>query len=290
MISQREDRPSVTAIVVGYNHADCLARCLDSLVHQRDLGALQVIYIDNASKDGSPELAARYPSVLQLRNDSNRGFAHAVNQGLARARWSLVALVNPDIVLEPLTLRQLVEVLRARPEVGLVGATLVNAIGAVHPPFAPYPTLRALLGARIGWTPSAEKGWTTGALLVMETALLRELGGLEERYFVYGEDMDLCYRVQRAGRTIRVDPKVRVFHRGNPSWTADRLIRTYGAYLRFAGLHLGQERLSLGALLTIRWLTRGLAAGEPLRSLISGLDRIWSMRPDLPLSALGERP
>lgn len=273
---------TVTAIVVGYNHAHCLGRCFDSLMGQRGLEALEVLYIDNASSDSSAAMTSWHPEIRVLRNSVNLGFARAVNQGLELASGRYVALVNPDTALDPHTLRALVDALRRDPGLGLVAPRLLDEEGRWQQSLAHYPTATGLARRALGRTPGERDGWLVGAMLLGERELLRRVRGLDERYFVYGEDMDLSRRVQALGLRVRVEPEIHITHTGNPRWTRDRLVRVYGAYLRFLGQHHPLQRPPLGLALSLLWLLRGGTAGARPAELRRGLERIWSRQTDEP--------
>ena len=271
---------SVTAVVVGFNHAHCLGRCFDSLMGSRDLDALEVIYIDNASEDSSVATTSWHDRIIVVQNEENLGFASAVNQGVAMATGEYIALVNPDTQIGPECLRRLVDFLRRHPEAGLVGPRLLNEEGKDQQSLARYPTLRGLVGRWLGRPVRDREAWLVGALVVAEAELLRGLGGLDERYFVYGEDMDLSYRVQQRGQTVHVDRQVHITHTGNPRWSPERLVRVYGAYMRFAADHLPAQRLPLGVMISALWMLRGTLSGAGGRRVADGLRRIWSRRRD----------
>ncbi len=267
---------TVTAIVVGFNHAHCLGRCFDSLMGSAGLASLEVIYVDNASEDSSVAATSWHDDIKVVKNSENLGFASAVNQGVAMATGDYIALVNPDTQIGPECLRELVDFLRRTPEAGLVGPRLLNEEGNQQRSLAPYPSLRRLVAGWLGRPTPAGQAWLVGALVVAEAALLRRLDGLDEKYFVYGEDMDLSYRVQQQGRTVNVDRDVHITHTGNPRWSPERLVRIYGAYMRFAGDHLPGQRLPLGALISALWVLRGTLSGAGRRKVGEGLRRIWS--------------
>ena len=267
---------TVTAIVVGYNHAHCLGRCFDSLMGSQDLDALEVIYIDNASEDSSVAATSWHDQIKVVKNRENLGFAAAVNQGVAMATGDYIALVNPDTAIGPECLRRLVDYLRAAPGTGLVGPRLLNEEGKDQQSLAPYPSLRGLVGAWLGRPVPEGEAWLVGAMVVAEAELLRSLGGLDEKYFVYGEDMDLSYRVQQQGRTVNVFFPVHITHTGNPRWSPERLVRIYGAYMRFIADHLPAQRLPVGAMVSALWFLRGTYGGVGRRGVADGLRRIWS--------------
>ena len=269
---------TVTAIVVGFNHANCLGRCFDSLFGSQDLDGLEVIYLDNASSDSSVAATSWHEQIITVRNSENLGFATAVNQGLERATGKYCALVNPDTAIGPECLARLCEHLERNPGVGLVGPRLLNEEGAEQVSLAPYPSPGELARNWLGRpTRDPSQLWLVGAMVLAETALLRQLGGLDEGFFLYGEDMDLSYRVQQAGRAVRLDQDVHITHTGNPRWHPERLVRVYGAYMRFAARHLGvHKRAPLGLMLSALWLLRGGLSGVGPGGLRQGLDRIWS--------------
>ena len=271
---------TVTAIVVGYNHAHCLGRCFDSLMGSQGLAELQVIYVDNASEDSSVAATSWHDPIQVVRNPHNVGFAAAVNQGVALARGHYVALVNPDTAIGPECLRALVDHLRRHPEVGLVGPILLDEEGHQQVSLAPYPGVGALARRWLRRRADPGQTWLVGALVMAETALLQQLGGLDEKYFVYGEDMDLSFRVQQAGKQVRVERSVHIRHTGNPRWSPERLVRVYGAYLRFAADHMPRQRALLGAVLSGLWVARGRWGGARRQALADGLRRIWSTARD----------
>ena len=274
---------TVTAIVVGFNHANALGRCFDSLFGSQELDALEVIYVDNASTDSSVAATSWHEQIIVLENEQNLGFASAVNQGLERATGRYCALVNPDTAIGPECLARLCGHLERDPGVGLVGPRLLNEEGKEQVSLAPYPSPAGLAFNWVGrGTSDPSRLWLVGAMVMAETALLRQLGGLDEGFFLYGEDMDLSYRVQRAGRAVRLDQSVHITHTGNPRWHPERLVRVYGAYMRFAHRHLGLQRAPLGLCLSALWLLRGSLAGVRPRGLRQGLSRIWSREREQP--------
>jgi hypothetical protein len=277
-----DDDSSVTAVVVGFNHAHCLGRCFDSLMGQRQLSSLEVLYVDNASSDSSVAMTSWHPEIQVLRNSENLGFARAVNQALSRARGRYLALVNPDTALDPLTLRRLIDAIRARPAVALAAPRLLGEDGREQPSLSHYPTLAGQLRRLLGRRPDGATGWLVGAMLLAETELLRRMGGLDASYFVYGEDMDLSHRVQRRGLRLHLARDHHITHTGNPRWTWDRHARVYGAYLRFLGRHFPLQRWAVGLPVSALWILRGLRTGAGPAGLSRGLRRIWSKEPDLP--------
>ncbi|MDO1528188.1 glycosyltransferase family 2 protein [Fulvimonas sp. R45] len=190
---------------------------------------LELILIDNASRDGVPEQVAREHAgdarLRLLRNDANLGFGPAVNRAAAQARGDALLVLNPDCMLDEPALRRLLDVLAGEPRAGLVGAVVCDAQGAPDP--ASYrrdPLLRralvGLFGGR-GEGVNVEGGMpdrvveaeaVSGAVMLLPRALFERIGGFDEGYFLHCEDLDLCRRVRDAGWRVLLAGDVRVLH------------------------------------------------------------------------------
>jgi GT2 family glycosyltransferase/acetyltransferase-like isoleucine patch superfamily enzyme len=228
-------RRRVTAVVVSYNTCDWLARCLASLPAACRDHDLDVVVVDNASADGSADLVAdHFPDVRLIRNDVNIGFARAVNLGAAEATGDHLVLVNPDGYLEPGALDHLVAFAVAHPEYVICGGRTVTPDGDLDPRSCwAAPSLWSLASSalmlstlRPGSTlfdPEAMGDFArdtarpvdivTGCLLLVALDDWRALGGFDERYFVYGEDADLCLRATaETGRRCAITPEAVMVH------------------------------------------------------------------------------
>jgi N-acetylglucosaminyl-diphospho-decaprenol L-rhamnosyltransferase len=229
------------AIVVTYRSADVIGPCLSSLLE----AGLDVIVVDNA--DTADVVRERFPAVSLIVNDTNRGFAAAVNQGLERSGGNIVLLVNPDCVVPPRTADALIAHLRAHPDVAVAGPRLRGPDGRLAVSAHPFPTFTTLLASALfpraqstlprvftrllarlpGWssygaslhaTEPADVPWLTGACLAVRGPFLRdELGGLDEGYFMYYEDMELCLQAWNRGQRVVYLPDVEAQHVGGAS-------------------------------------------------------------------------
>jgi GT2 family glycosyltransferase len=190
---------------------------------------LELILIDNASRDGVPKQVAREHAgdarLRLLRNDANLGFGPAVNRAAAQARGDVLLVLNPDCMLDEPALRRLLDVLASEPRAGLVGAVVCDARGTPDP--ASYrrdPLLRralvGLFGGR-GEGVNVEGGMpdrvveaeaVSGAVMLLPRALFERIGGFDEGYFLHCEDLDLCRRVRDAGWRVLLAGDVRVLH------------------------------------------------------------------------------
>jgi GT2 family glycosyltransferase len=215
--------------VVSYETREELLACLESLRGVRL--PLEAIVVDNASADGSAEAARRrFPTATVLAETTNLGFARASNRGWRRASGAHVLFLNSDAELRPGALEALVRLLDARPDVGIVGprtrnsdGTLQVACGLPLTPFGEWRQGRLVEGVRRR-DPRAlaelearcarehEPAWVSGACLVARRETLIALGGFDERFFLYEEDVDLCRRAWRAGFRVVHTPEAEVVH------------------------------------------------------------------------------
>ncbi len=205
-------------------------------IASQNLAPEEVVVIDNASADGTPGwVRASYPAVRVIENPVNVGFARACNQALALAFGQYVLFLNPDTRLKPGALESMIQRLRQEPRPGLLSPRLQ---GGGPPAWGRFPTLGRLAARRLGARPEPEPcegpvDWVLGACMLGPAEVVRELGGFDDDYFLYGEDLDLCDRMAAAGRTVVYYPLVTVTHLGNDRWDPDRLERVHGAVLMF---------------------------------------------------------
>lgn len=238
----------LSIVIVSWNTAALLADCFTSL---RD-GALgldrEIIVVDNASSDGTPEMIARgYPDARLIRNAANVGFARANNQGLHASRGQYVLFLNSDTIVPAGTLTALVQFMDDHPDASACGPRLVGADGHAQAfAFGGDPTIAYLLAR--GWnrllfsrplhdweTDLAQPvDWVSGASLLARRDALDEVGGFDEKFFMYFEDNDLCLRLRRAGWKIFYNPTVTITHFGGASLNQSALrTRWYDASLRY---------------------------------------------------------
>jgi N-acetylglucosaminyl-diphospho-decaprenol L-rhamnosyltransferase len=214
---------TVSVIIVNWNAGQALDACLASLAAGGS--EPEVIVVDNASSDGSAAAGrARHPRVRLLETGANLGFAAGANRGAEAARGDVLVFLNPDARVMPGALAALVAALEGAPGAGIAGGGLVHEGGGWQPGAARFGPLAHLLldttpgrlGARLRRAPH-RVDWVYGTFMAVRRDLFRQLGGFDPRYFLYGEDLDLCYRAARVGvRTIHV-PAARAVHGANLS-------------------------------------------------------------------------
>lgn len=208
----------VSVIVVSYNCAEHLPKVLASL--RASSGDVQAVVVDNASVDGSAEIVARgFPEAVLLALDENLGFAEGNNRGVAMSDGEHLLLLNPDAWVEVDTIGRLAAALQSDPTLGVVGGTVRHPDGTVQelgnrldrlgfpvPRRAPPEPGEAL--------PLRDTFFVGGCALMTRRRDWDRLGGLDGRYLLFCEELDYCWRVQRAGGDIGVVPNARVWHHG----------------------------------------------------------------------------
>jgi GT2 family glycosyltransferase len=221
---------TVSVIVVGYNGRDLLARCLDSvLVDHGEIG-VQTIVVDNASRDGTPEMVAEhFPGVRVIANHENLGYGGALNEGMTVAFGRFILVLNQDIALRPGALQGLVAFAEANPDAGAVGPRLEYEDGRFQHSAFRFPDWKqAFFGFFDGLVPldseingrysdrqlevpfAAEH--LLGACLLLLRAAIDQAGAFDPTFFMYYEETDLCVRLVRAGWRNYYLPTARVMH------------------------------------------------------------------------------
>jgi len=200
----------VSVIVINWNTRDYLVRCLDSLENGGLAGVnAEVWVIDNASTDGSAEVVrARYPWVRLCANRVNLGFAAANNAIMRVAAGRLLFLLNADMLVPRGLIAALASRLQARPEVGVAACRQIDGNGrqlesyVFHYLEGRIPDAAALPPRPSGDAAEVEAAWVWGSAMMVKRDVFAQLGGFDERFFLYYEDLDWCWRIRRAGWKI----------------------------------------------------------------------------------------
>jgi N-acetylglucosaminyl-diphospho-decaprenol L-rhamnosyltransferase len=283
-------RPAVHVVIVNWNSGDQLVECLQSFAAIADdaVDVVRITIVDNASVDGSLDPLSTVEPRLPLsiiRNDANRGFAAACNQGAAGSNAELLLFLNPDTRLMPAALEAPARFLRepANQAVGIVGIQLVGAAGEVARNCARRPHPVAMIGQSLGldrlmprWFPPHfltewDHGETRavdqvmGAFCLIRRTVFEQLGGFDERFFVYYEDLDLAVRAKDLGWDSVYLASVRAFHRAGgttQSIPGRRLFYFARSRILFALKHFGPVAASgvIAASLLIEPVARSVHA------------------------------
>jgi N-acetylglucosaminyl-diphospho-decaprenol L-rhamnosyltransferase len=290
------------AVVVNHDAGDVLRTCVASL---RAEGVTEVIVVDNASSDGSVEaLVAADPAVRLVHTGANLGYGSGANRGLAATHEPYVLVSNPDVAVHDGALAALGGVLDADPTIAIAGPCIREPDGSRYPSARRFPSMadaagHALLGqlapgnrfsrryrmAEIDADVTTDVDWVSGACFLARRQALEELGGFDEGYFMYVEDVDLCWRAHRAGWGVAFVPEAEVTHLQGVS-TARRPYRMLVAHhlsaLRFAArTTAGARRLALPGVALVLAIRLAIAlatqARRSLRESRPGLR--WGSRP-----------
>lgn len=222
----------ISIIIVNWNTCDDLRKCLRSVGESSSVRA-ETILVDNASSDGSVEMVrSEFPWVNIIHNQANLGFAKASNQGIGMSDGRYVMLLNPDCVVHPGSLSALVEFGDSNSDIGIFGPKILNPNGTLQFSCRRFPTLQAgifrnsILGRifpknpytrdylMIGWDHSEPRDvdWVSGAALFIRRKMLDQIGLLDERFFMYCEDVDIAYRAKQEGWRVSYFPGATVIH------------------------------------------------------------------------------
>jgi GT2 family glycosyltransferase len=221
-------RPALSVIIVTHNDRGHLEECLDSLIRADGAEGTEICVVDNDSTDGSPELVAEgYRNVHLIRMGENAGFAKANNAGFRECSGENILFLNPDTILPKNGLTGLLAALE-NPAVGAAGPLMYDRERRFQVSFG---------GRRTFWGEMVQKGllnacqrraigrlrrprdvtWISGACLLARRRVLEAVGGFDEDFFLYFEDIDLCYRIKGADWKLIVHPGVKIFHAGGAS-------------------------------------------------------------------------
>jgi len=274
---------SLSVIVVNYNTRGLLTTCLQSLAEHLRVEH-EVVVIDNASADGSAAmLREKFPNVRLISMDANLGFAAAVNAGIAATTGQYVCWLNPDARLLNDGIGEVLAYLDEHADAGIVGPQVVNPDGSMQHSSRRFPTVRAAFFNRnslmtrffpenrfsrryLGMDRDRETihqtDWVSGACLIHR----REVGTLDERFFLYMEDIDFCLRATRAGWKVMYHPALRVVHQIGASsrhFPVRRVIAMHRSIWRYYAKHFHRNvvlDLASAALIGARCLMMMLEA------------------------------
>jgi GT2 family glycosyltransferase/lipopolysaccharide/colanic/teichoic acid biosynthesis glycosyltransferase len=258
----------LSVIVVNYNVRDFLHHALISL--QKAMKGIrgEIIVVDNASDDGSVEMVRRrFPSVILIASKTNVGFAKANNLALQRTRGKYFLLINPDTLVQEDTLRVMMKFFEENPDVGLAGCKILNPDGSFQlacrrsfpTPWVGFTKMSGLsalfphsrLFGRYNLTylspdETYEIDAVSGSFMMVRREVYEQVGGLDEEFFMYGEDLDWCYRIQQAGWKNYYVHSTQIIHYKGESTKRSNLdeIKTfYQAMHLFVMKHLSRSHI-----------------------------------------------
>lgn len=218
-----------SAVVVNYNAKEYLLACIESL---SDEGLAMVVVADSGSTDGSAQaVSERYPTVKWVPTGANLGYGTAANIGAALVDGAYLLVSNADVVVEEGTVTTLRRFLETNPQVAVVGPRIVDARGELYPSARHFPDMLEALGHGIvgqfwagnpfsrryrmtDWDHSRrrEVDWVSGAFFLARREAWDEVGGFDSTFFMYMEDVDLCWRLRGKGWSVAYEPAAQVTH------------------------------------------------------------------------------
>jgi GT2 family glycosyltransferase len=274
-------QPAVSVVIVNYRKGELLLASLDSVFRTAGDLPIEVIVVDNASRDDTARVVPRrFPGVRLVLNDENVGFARATNQGLALATAPLCLWLNPDTVVQPGALQELVRFFHAHPDAAAVGPRMIGPDGELQYSCRAFPTLGTGLFTRYSllrqlwpgnpvssryllsdWDHAGvrEVDWISGSCLLTSRDVLNRVGPLDEGYFLFNEDVDWCRRAADAGLRVYYDAQAVVVHhigvsKGRlPAWL---VVERHKGMFRYYRKHMRRSR----------WLDIPVAVGIALRA------------------------
>ncbi len=228
----------LSIIIVSWNVRDELLDCLNSIQQNPSSHRYEVIVVDNASSDGTTDaIESRFPDVRLCVNTDNRGFAMANNLGIKQSTGQYILLLNPDTIVPPNALDILIQFMDDNKDVGVCGPKLLNSDGTIQQSIHRFPSFRGALHRHtafkfLGIFKGQYRKWimkdvsydnqidvdqVMGAALFTRRSLIEQVGSMDERFFMYYEEVDLCYRIKEAGWRIVYVPEVKITHLGGRS-------------------------------------------------------------------------
>lgn len=274
----------LTISIVNYNTKDLVGECLNSIYKIKGKIEFEVIVIDNASSDGSAELIEKkFPEAKLIKNRQNLGFAKANNQAIKQSKGRYILLCNPDVVIRSNSLDKMIEFMETHQRVGALGCKILNPDQTVQTSnnnfpnlftaflhifqlkkMVPNPRTREKIGRRWKMLPGVtlreyfrvywdsdrirEVEWATAACLLVRRETVKEVGLLDENFFMYYEDTDWCYRMQEKGWKIFYFPLFEVFHyveKSSGEFNSKRFIEKYKSMHYYFWKHRGKKALFL---------------------------------------------
>lgn len=286
-------RIKLSVIILNYNTADLLSSCLSAVLASKgfERGQLEVIAVDNNSSDNSVEMVMKdYPAVKLIRNERNLGFSAGNNTGIKVARGKFLLLLNSDTLVEPDVLIGVLKMMESDASIGAATCLLQTGDGKLDPAShrgfpTPWNSLSYFLGLEKLFPGSRlfggyHQGWKnlrvphdvdciSAAFMMIRAQVIEKVGFLDEKFFMYGEDIDWCLRIKNAGYRILFYPGVKTLHlkrRSGREQTRDRDLRKRTQNMFLDSMWQFYEKHYLGKYpLLLNWLVKiGIKVGKLL--------------------------
>ncbi len=210
----------ISVIIVSYNTKNYLSKCLESVFEQVGV-TFETIVVDNNSVDGSRQMVRdKFQRVMLIGNTENFGFAKANNQALEISSGKYVYFLNPDTVTEPNCFKTMFRFMEENPDIGLAGTKMLFPDNTFHPSVGDgYPGGRR--ARKVIPNLPGEIAWVLGASMIAPLSVIKAMQGFDDRFFLYGEEQDLCLRIRKSGLKIGYIHDAAVIHWGGKSERAN---------------------------------------------------------------------
>lgn len=280
----------VSVIIVAWNVRNFLQNCLESIYKETEGMEFEVIYVDNASEDKSVEMVREhFPEANIIQNTQNKGFVVANNQGIEAAKGRYVLLLNSDTVILDNAIAKTIEFADTHPEAAVVGCKLLNPDKTLQPTCFMFPSILNMLLStsylyklfrkskffgreRMTWwdrSDTREVDVATGCYMLVRREAIDQVGVMDERFFIYADETDWCYRFKKNGWKIMFTPETQIIHYGGQTtkqMTKEFRLQLQGSGLIFMKLHRNKLAFPLARLLAAMffflrvpyWLVRAI--------------------------------
>lgn len=290
----------ISVVIVSYNTKKLLKDCLDSLYDKVQNVEFEIIVVDNASSDDSPQMVKKFfPKVILVESPNNLGFAAGNNLGLRKTKGEYILLLNSDTIMVENSLIKMVNFMEQNSKIGIASCKLVDIDGKVQPSGGFFPSLGRVfawmlflddlpfVGSLIHpfhphnpdfytkdkWYDQLHfQDWVTGAFFLVRQKVFRDIGVLDENFFMYVEEMEFCYRAKKAGWGIAYTPETKVIHLGAQSGSnKGAVLGEYKGLRYFFAKHRSSIEMPFLRIL--------LKVGAALRILLFGImKRNWEIK------------
>lgn len=253
--------PSLSVIILSYNTQKLLKNCLKSLFKSTKGISFETIVVDNHSQDDSVKMVKKeFPQVKLIVNRQNLGFSRGNNQGIRKAKGKYLLLLNSDTLVPSQSLLKMIDFLEKNPQVAALGPKLLNADGSDQPSAGSFPSLpvaaimlfkehfHASPIVRGSFQKLKKVDWVMGAAIMIRKKLLDQVGLLDEKIFMYMEEVELCYRIKKANFEVVFYPQAKITHLGRGSSESGKkepILNIYKGLVYFYQKHYSQPQLIL---------------------------------------------